>query len=893
MTGNFDLTFQVLTGYPRLSWQRRLFEKLYSGDVPEIVDLPTGLGKTSVIAIWLIALACQIKEGKASLPRRLIYIVNRRTVVDQATEVVTMMRNKLGSQELDWLRQCLQNACATCAISGETPLAISTLRGELADNGEWKVDPSRPSIIIGTIDMIGSKLLFAGYGDSYKQRPHHAGLIGQDTLIVHDEAHLTPAFSRLLDSIKRVQKGSWEKSRSVRIMELSATPLREGEGIQIFKLNEEDLQDGIVRQRLYAKKELRIHTVFKEMETETIVNLAVAHEDARCKVLIYVNTPEKAKEVAQALKKRLRKESGQRIAMLTGTLRGYERDRLMSENPVLQAFLKPEQSLNQTHYLISTSAGEVGIDLDADHAVSDLTTLEALIQRLGRVNRRGGEGRVAQIDIVVVEDTEQQAAKEKGEDPIKKALKQTLKALSELPRKECGTHDARPDELRKLLSNHPAAIAPQPEILPLTDIHLDSLSLTSLARTLPTLPDVSLLLHGQEKEQAETYVAWRKEVRLLAWLSQPQIEEWFDHCPIETKERLREVTYRVKEQLEAIKERRGDLPVIVISQRGEVEAKQLEEVLNFSIAYKTVVLPTEAGGLSNEGLLDGKAEGNPFMDVAEQSGTRKRLLVKRDDQQNWRVSDLDGVDDAPPLEGQSIRDVATQVATKYGLSVAQLVSLSGEFGEAEKFLLLLVERKKAAYETPESTPANGAQPPTIKEHCALAQRWAVRFTEKLGLEGELKEALAISAQWHDKGKDRPLWQRAIGNSDSSTCYAKSGPQGMDNRALNGYRHEFGSLLDAARDACIQSHSEQDLILHLIASHHGWARPHFLASAQDIETPEPENARVAEETMRRFACLQRRFGRWGLAWLESLMRCADVLASMQLLPPEDGGVDKEE
>jgi len=31
-------------------------------------------------------------------------------------------------------------------------------------------------------------------------------------------------------------------------------------------------------------------------------------------------------------------------------------------------------------------------------------------------------------------------------------------------------------------------------------------------------------------------------------------------------------------------------------------------------------------------------------------------------------------------------------------------------------------------------------------------------------------------------------------------------------------------------------------------------------------------------MQRFGRLQLRFGRWGLAWLESLLRCADALAS---------------
>src|SRR5205823_3348273 len=88
------------------------------------------------------------------------------------------------------------------------------------------------------------------------------------------------------------------------------------------------------------------------------------------------------------------------IAVLTGTIRGDERDRLVKTNPVYCAFLDPHRRIDKTVYLVSTSAGEVGVDLDADHLVSDQTTLDALIQRLGRVNRGGGKGRDARVDIV-------------------------------------------------------------------------------------------------------------------------------------------------------------------------------------------------------------------------------------------------------------------------------------------------------------------------------------------------------------------------------------------------------------------------------------------------------------------------------------------------------------
>jgi len=56
-TIQLDSAFPALVGYPPMNWQRRLFHLLCAGEVPRVCDLPTGLGKTSVIPIWTIALA--------------------------------------------------------------------------------------------------------------------------------------------------------------------------------------------------------------------------------------------------------------------------------------------------------------------------------------------------------------------------------------------------------------------------------------------------------------------------------------------------------------------------------------------------------------------------------------------------------------------------------------------------------------------------------------------------------------------------------------------------------------------------------------------------------------------------------------------------------------------
>jgi len=54
---SFSKQFSALTGFEPMPWQEELYVRLASDsddDLPAGCDIPTGLGKTSVIAIWLI-----------------------------------------------------------------------------------------------------------------------------------------------------------------------------------------------------------------------------------------------------------------------------------------------------------------------------------------------------------------------------------------------------------------------------------------------------------------------------------------------------------------------------------------------------------------------------------------------------------------------------------------------------------------------------------------------------------------------------------------------------------------------------------------------------------------------------------------------------------------------
>ncbi|MFJ4806260.1 hypothetical protein [Streptomyces murinus] len=85
--------------------------------------------------------------------------------------------------------------------------------------------------------------------------------------------------------------------------------------------------------------------------------------------------------------------------------------------------------------------------------------------------------------------------------------------------------------------------------------------------------------------------------------------------------------------------------------------------------------------------------------------------------------------------------------------------------------------------------------------------------------------------------------------------------------------------------------DTDLILHLVASHHGHARPLLppMTDPDPIDVtclmPDQQHITVNSATMGtdwtgpdRFYALNRRYGPWGLALLEAVVRLADMACS---------------
>lgn len=873
----FRTIFAELTGNENghFPWQWALYQRFVSDrpdNIPDACTLPTGLGKTSVIALWLIALA----HHPEKMPRRLVYVVNRRTVVDQSTREAEKLR-----ENLTRVPEVAARLCELCAVPADPPLAISTLRGQYADNREWSADPSRPAIICGTVDMIGSRLLFAGYGVGFRAKPLHAGFLGQDVLLVHDEAHLEKPFQDLIEAIGREQtRGRTPDFCPIKVMALTATP-RGGE--KVFELTDDEKKPPpnvpdddeplhIAWRRLRAKKNLAVVPVADEKQImPKIVELAHARgqEFPGSSIIIFVRTVDAATEVHNGL--RAKKVHADNISALTGTMRGLERNRQADPrgadgDPVFARFLKPpKQDAPETDrwkvtprpgtvYLVCTAAGEVGVDISADHLVCDLAPFDSLAQRFGRVNRYGTGD--SHIDVV----HESKPSDKKKDDPFDQRRWLSLGQLNALG------NDASPHAIGQLpLADRIAAFTPTPTVLPTSDILFDAWALTTIRDKLPGRPKVEPYLHGIAGwEPPETHVAWREEVERITGdlLQEYEPEDLLADYPLKPHEMLREPSYRAFKQFEAMAKRLADrtVPVWLLGDEGKVQVLTLRELADKDnkerIEGKSVLLPPTAGGLKT-GMLDGTAaapEGHS-LDVADEDffTDREENRVR----QRKRLRNTDPEDDAEVKDMHPVRTIVFPGPA------------DDEDAEEEswQWFALSNEGDKSA-----------RKPVLWCVHVGDVERIATGIVSRLPLPDAVKQAVIIAARFHDHGKRRKSFQAVLSNFSYPTLVlAKSGKKG--GRVPELYRHEFGSLVDLERegDFLALTEDQKELVRHLIAVHHGRGRPHFPAD----EAFDPEHGGTDDITAavpRRFARLQRKYGRWGLAYLESLLRAADYAAS---------------
>ncbi len=733
-------------------------------------------------------------------------------------------------------RQIVVDAVARSAEDLRTVLPglqIATLHGGLDISELGVYDPTAPAVITTTVDQLGSRLLFRAYGSSRFVAPIHAALTGNDALLVLDEAHISAPFAATLAAVRRMRNDGlglpW------RVMMLSATP-REGSG---FSLNKDDYAHKALSKRLAAGKIARLVECKKEAVVGTLVKQALELRVQGAAVIAVVcNRVSTARKVFDQLKQqgeaclmtgRVRRPDRERILaeflprIETGSRQGSEADEWTEENG--EWVIRKAKAGRKPLFVVATQTIEVGADLDFDGLVSELASLPALLQRAGRLNR-AGELPSAPMVIVGCKPGKE------GDHIYGEDLKKAWDWLLDRQGGKGKPFDLSPLALRGVALTD----ATEPDYPVLGEADLMALAQTSTLRTI----DVSPWLRGWQS-RSEATIVWRKDLPHDA-------NDWKEYVEILPPVAAETLNLPIWELRDWLKKLDGKPVALWDGDHAWLDAADQTKVR----AGITVLVPADYGGCDDWGW----APDEPRL-VADLGDTKHRTRIHpvfMPDADEWLAKYWD---EEEPITERELLDLA-------GLHPKGAWRLQKYPGGMVLITGAPVPEKVSGVAVP------------LPGHLQGVKAFAQSFTHP-ALPKELAEAIGKAALWHDIGKLDERFQIMLGAVDLKKKLAKSvtktrevAPQARRLSGLaKGWRHEIASAAKLGGQV-------DDLIRYLVAAHHGRGRCWLPALPDPVAWQDAGGENWPEF----YANLNGRFGLWGLAYLEAVVRMADWARSRE-------------
>ncbi|MEK7766906.1 MAG: hypothetical protein AAB368_11770, partial [bacterium] len=435
------------------------------------------------------------------------------------------------------------------------------------------------------------------------------------------------------------------------------------------------------------------------------------------------------------------------------------------------------------------------MDLDAEHMVCDLVPWERMVQRLGRVNRRGGGKATVLVVPALPAAPKKKAGEEstvvskKEKDSYSEALrcKSVLKLIGKLPSDGPGS-DASPGAILDLTRKREGenglaelileASTPIPLRPELTRALVDAWTMTSL-REHTGRPVVAPWLRGWEPgDPPQATVVWRTFLPVRTndgQVAGREVEEFFEAAPPHTVEMLETESWRVAEWLlargKAVSTRSGEVGAAEV--RGdEVVVLALSAAGDFKTAYRLEELNIHEG--SRMTFLRKRLESSTVIVDRRLGGLRDGLL------DNGSSTEVPTIDDGTPWTGGSGESILGFRVRKVGVG-EDAVATDG-WRERYRFDLeqpedrtpaqwLVVEKRWLDSSTEDDRSEGAAQ--LLDEHRAQVVRRARELARRLGLPREVSSMLESAARLHDEGKKASRWQRAFRAPPGGGPYAKT------------------------------------------------------------------------------------------------------------------------
>jgi len=395
--------------------------------VSHLLRVPTGLGKTAgAVLSWLWRRRFAERAIRENTPRRLVYCLPMRVLVEQTHEGVVRWLDRLGllagdvspSYAPDPADPRPTGWAGQHGDQGNARIAVHLLMGG-EDRTDWALWPERDAVLIGTQDMLLSRALNRGYAARRTRWPVEFGLLNNDCLWVFDEIQLMgPGLAtglqleafRTSDIAGKEYFGterpcvSWYMSATASRRLLTSREWRDGEGDRRpeefdFELPDADRADtnGVLGRRRLAIKQLEHRTSWTLQEPEAVQRILKRHKEmvnelsgapaeVPRRTLVICNTVRRARAIHSALAEALAgtEQSGS-LVLLHSRFRPTDRTRQQE-----RLKCKVDQGIGQI--VISTQVIEAGVDLSAAILWTEIAPLASIVQRLGRLNRAGEFG---------------------------------------------------------------------------------------------------------------------------------------------------------------------------------------------------------------------------------------------------------------------------------------------------------------------------------------------------------------------------------------------------------------------------------------------------------------------------------------------------------------------
>jgi CRISPR-associated endonuclease/helicase Cas3 len=305
-----------------------------------------------------------------------------RVLVEQTEQVAQRLAERIGDA---------QRPGVHVAMGGE-------------DVGEWFLWPERPAIIIGTQDMLLSRALNRGFASARARWPMEFGLLNQDALWIMDEVQLMDvglATSAQLQAFREEDRGkglrpchTWWMSATLQpewLRSVDTAPYHAG------WVSEPCVVPGAQRRGGLWEIRKELTTAAIDSQDHAALAQEILREHAAVPAgefgritLVVCNTVERACRTCDALRAAGRAEG---LELVHSRFRPAEREGWRAR------FLsRAACTAGADRIIVATQVVEAGVDLSAACLITDLAPWPSLVQRFGRCARYGGSGKVLVVD---------------------------------------------------------------------------------------------------------------------------------------------------------------------------------------------------------------------------------------------------------------------------------------------------------------------------------------------------------------------------------------------------------------------------------------------------------------------------------------------------------------